>query len=225
VIKDSYAELRFISKKCTSPLDSVPSETGGFQSPPQNSLDSASCFTDSAKPNALSACPTPPPWQVVSTSLTKGNSRMNSATHGVPPLKRYIGPPTSLNQAPNEVHPEGKRPLCSQEEPRTGIADFLITSFMTASIGQLPNKFSLIGSGPLWSQTTEQFATGLRIQNSRLERTGPRAERNFKELYFAPVPAVGGGYRRTYAQYYKPLSSARRQTNPSATKTGYSSHI
>jgi hypothetical protein len=153
---------------------------------------------------------------------------------GSPPLKRYpaqctavrdIGPPTSLNQAPNEVRPIGRRPLCSEEEPRMGVADFLITSFMTASIGQLPNGFRLIGSGPLWSQTTEQFATGLRIQNSRLGRTGPRAERNFKELHFAPVPAVGEGYRRTYAQYYKPLSSAHRQTNPSATKTGYSSHI
>jgi hypothetical protein len=151
-MKDSYAELRFISKKCTSPLDSVLSETGGFQSPPQNSLDSASCFTDSAKPDALSACPTPPPWQVVPPPT------------GSPPLKRYpaqctavrdIGPPTSLNQASNEVRPEGRRSLCSEEEPRTGVADFLITSFMTASIGQLPNGFCLIGSGPLWSQTTE----------------------------------------------------------------------
>jgi hypothetical protein len=118
------------------------------------------------------------------------------------PLKRYptqctvvrdTGPLTSLNHAPNEIRPEGRRPLCSQEEPRTRLVDFLITSFMTVSIGQLPNGFRLIGSAPLWSQTTAQFATGLSIQNLRLGRRGPRAERNFKELYFVPVPAVGGG--------------------------------
>jgi hypothetical protein len=157
-------------------------------------------LTHVAKLAVPSAYPIPPPCQVQTTSSTKRTSHRNTTPHKVPSPEAlaHVVHSRTRHWASDEpkpsfqsgTSPRQERPLRSQPESTTQVADLLITSFMTASIGQLPNEFHILGSALFRSQSNVQFANELRIQNFQgLGRPVPRAQR---EVHFFPIPAVGG---------------------------------